>query len=301
MFAIRSGSTWEVRAPAKLNLLLEIVARREDGYHELETLMVPINLYDTLYLQSAPGGQVEATCRWAAGLTRGSASPGQLPIGSDNLAVRAVERLRAAAGIRDGARLRLVKRIPMQAGLGGASSDAAAALWAANLAWDLRWPRDALAELAAELGSDVPFFLGDGAAVCRGRGERITSRGSLGQLHFVVAHPPVGLATAAVYAACRSAEKPRSAEALVGALQRGALGKAGRLLLNRLQQPAESLSPWIGRLRDAFDKLDCVGHQMSGSGSSYFALCRNARHARRLAGRLCLPGLAGVHVCRSCR
>ena len=122
-----------------------------------------------------------------------------MPEGPDNLVVRAVELVRRRAGVRRGAKLLLVKRIPAAAGLGGGSSDAAAALVAANEGWRLGRSRDELADWAAELGSDVPFFLAGGPAICRGRGERVEPVAGLGALDFVVVRPPEGLSTAAVY------------------------------------------------------------------------------------------------------
>jgi 4-diphosphocytidyl-2-C-methyl-D-erythritol kinase len=169
--------------------------------------------------------------------------------------------------------------------LGGASSDAAATLVAANIAWRLGWSIQRLMELAGELGSDIPFFLSRGAAVCRGRGEQIESTRPP-RIHVVVVRPPVGLSTPQVYKACRPADSPASVEIVMQSLLQGDTKRAGRQLHNRLQPAAETLTPWIGRLREEFGKQDVVGHQMSGSGSSYFGLCRSARHARRIAARL---------------
>jgi 4-diphosphocytidyl-2-C-methyl-D-erythritol kinase len=189
-----------------------------------------------------------------------------------------------------GGRIRLLKRIPSAAGLGGASSDAAAALVAANLVWGLGWPIGRLRSLAAEIGSDVPFFLGPGAAVCRGRGERIEPIPAR-RLHLVVVKPPIGLKTPEVYGRCRPADEPADPAGLLGALKWGNGAEVGRLLHNRLQEPASGVTPWIGKLKMAFSKTDCLGHQMSGSGSSYFGVCRHARHARRIASRLRGGGL----------
>jgi 4-diphosphocytidyl-2-C-methyl-D-erythritol kinase len=197
--------------------------------------------------------------------------------------------------------LRLVKRIPAAAGLGGGSSDAAAALVAANEGWQLGRSHDELAEWAAELGSDVPFFLVGGPAVCRGRGERVAPVAGLGLLHFVVVRPPAGLSTAAVYGVCRAAAQPQAALPLIDALRRGDWQQAGRRLLNRLQPAAETLSPWVKRLEEEFSQLDFLGHGMSGSGTSYFGLCRHARHARRSARRLEANGVGSVFAVRSCR
>jgi len=290
------------QAPAKLNLLFEVLAKRPDGYHEIETLMCPIDLYDTLYFQEDRSEQVELDCRWAAGVQAwGGAGLGELPQGPGNLVVQAIELLRQRARIARGATVRLIKRIPMAAGLGGGSSDAAAALAAANEGWRLNWPAADLSRLAAELGSDVPFFLANSPAICRGRGELVERVGGFGALWFVVVQPPAGLSTAAVYGMCQPAVEPSRPEHLLGALRKGDLAAAGRLLSNRLEAAAERLSPWVSRLRDVMAGQDCLGHRMSGSGTSYFGLCRHARHARRVARCLQATGIGRVFAVRSCR
>jgi 4-diphosphocytidyl-2-C-methyl-D-erythritol kinase len=199
--------------------------------------------------------------------------------------------------------MRLIKRIPSSAGLGGASSDAAAALAAANLAWELGWSRQQLAELGAELGSDIPFFFSAGcwgaaAAVCRGRGERVEPIENRTDAHFVVVRPPVGLSTAVVYRSCRPAVQPASVQPLAAALQRGDTVMLGRSMANRLEPIAATLSPHLEPVRRLFDRLDCLGHQMSGSGAGYFGLCRSARHARRVSGRLRAAGVGYVQTAR---
>ncbi|MHC4405631.1 MAG: 4-(cytidine 5'-diphospho)-2-C-methyl-D-erythritol kinase [Planctomycetota bacterium] len=292
MYLHRSSSGWVVQAPAKLNLFFEVLAKRSDGYHEIETLVYPIDLFDTLYFKEDPSGQVELDCQRVTGAWGPNGlGLGDVPAGPDNLVVQAVELLKRRAGIANGATLRLVKRIPAAAGLGGGSSDAAAALAAANSAWGLGWPIARLRRLAARLGSDVPLFFTQGPAVCRGRGERIEPVAGVGKLHFVVVRPPAGLATADVYRACHPAARARHAAPLLSALVQGNLAVAGRLLFNRLEPAAQRLSPWICRLRRALARTDCLGHQMSGSGTCYFGLCRNARHARRMARCLRALGL----------
>lgn len=310
----RSPRGLVVAAPAKLNLFFEVLGKRDDGYHEIETLVVPISLYDTLVFVEGDAEQIEFTCRRALISVPGSgtsplAEPlgtnltgeDDLPSGSTNLVVRAVELLRREARVpaEAGVRIHLVKRIPTAAGLGGGSSDAAAALAAANVLWRLGWSNEALAELGAQLGSDVPLFFVPGPALCRGRGERVESAPGLGTLHFVVVRPPVGLATAAVYKVCRPAATPRHVEPLLAALGRGELGEAGRRLHNQLQEAAQTLSPWIHRLHEEFAHMDCWGHQMSGSGSCYFGLCRHARHARRVAEHFRARGLGMAWAVRS--
>ena len=287
MVVRRLAHNLEVHAPAKLNLHLEILARRPDGFHEIETLMLSVSLYDTLLFSPRSDDRVTLDCHWASGLAaQHGDSLGDIPSPERNIVYRAVELLRRAAGIRKGADIQVVKRIPSQAGLGGASSDAAAALLAANVGWELNWSTEQLAELAAQLGSDIPFFFTGGAAICRGRGEQIQSLGRVPPLHVVVVRPPEGLSTPAVYKACRPAPAPDEVGGISSAVQRGQASEVARRLMNRLQQPAEQLSSAVVNLREAFARTDCLGHQMSGSGSSYFGIARNARHARRVAAQL---------------
>jgi len=296
MDVFRSGSALRVHTAAKLNLFLEVIARREDGFHEIETLMTAITIYDTLSILPDARGPIRLTCRWTAGAeardihrTSFGETPelASLPEQEHNLVFRAAERLRRRAGVEFGASIRLVKRIPAAAGLGGASSNAAATLVALNRAWQLGWTHSQLAELASELGSDIPFFLdsasqGTGMAICRGRGERVEPLGGMGRLCFVVVRPPEGLSTATVFRQCRPAAHPVSSRPILDALRLGNPRDIGRRLFNRLQSTAEDLSPWVRKTRRVFDQLDCLGHHMSGSGTSYFGICRHARHARRL-------------------
>jgi 4-diphosphocytidyl-2-C-methyl-D-erythritol kinase len=305
MYIFNDGTEWVVHAPAKLNLFFEILGRRADGYHEVETLICPIRVFDTLLFREIPGGDIHFSCEWAAApraeMIAADAARRKVPQGRDNLAYRALELLRQRAGVDRGATVRLIKRIPVEAGLGGGSSDAAAALLVANRAWDLHWPNAALAPLAAELGSDVPFFLADGPAICRGRGEQVSPVRGLGCWQFVVVYPSTGLATAAVYAACRPNPKPATVEPLVAALRRGEISRAGTLLGNRLQPAAETLAPVLAQIRREFARLDLPGHAMTGSGSAYFGLCHHADHARHAAARLRARGLGQVFAVSSCR
>jgi 4-diphosphocytidyl-2-C-methyl-D-erythritol kinase len=217
---------------------------------------------------------------------------GEVPLGPENLAWRAANALRSRAGVNKGAKICLVKGIPAAAGLGGASSDAAAVLVAANAGWSLNWPRERLLTIAAELGSDVPFFLMGSAAIASGRGEKLEAR-RLPCLHVVVVKPPVGLSTPRVYAGCQPRTNTAGPGALIDALV-GNPARAATMLSNDLQAPAMRLTPWIERLQQEFQRQSVLGHQMSGSGSSYFAICRTARQARRLAATLRAKGIGWV-------
>ncbi len=147
--------------PAKINLFLEVLARRLDGFHEIATLMVAVSLYDTLECLPAPGETFELTCDNNA-----------LSVGPDNLILCAASVLRRHTGVTSGARMRLSKRIPMAAGLAGGSTDAAAALAGLNGLWDLGLPASVLASLSGQVGSDVPFFFHTPAAWCTGAAKR---------------------------------------------------------------------------------------------------------------------------------
>jgi len=295
MFVYSDASRVLVHAPAKINLFLEVLGRRTDGFHEIETLMGAVTIFDTLEFFPRKQGDLRLTCRWAGGMhvrgnhthkARGRSQPlGDLPSGNQNIVYRAVSRLRQQSAVRYGADIRLTKRIVSAAGLGGASSDAAAALVAANLAWNLHWTMERLSGLAAELGSDIPFFLTEGWAVCRGRGERIeTIRG--GRLPVVVVRPVEGLETAQVYRHCRPAQVAASVGPLLDCLATGDWRAICRGMLNRLEETARELNTSIGELKCKMQRLGCIAGQMSGSGSSCFGVCRSRRHARRVAAQL---------------
>lgn len=291
----RHATHLEIFAPAKINLFLEVLARRSDGYHEINTVLSALGIFDTLKFAATDDPEIVLDCRWAHGLAaRAAAKPtvpahelplDQIPLGPKNLTWQAAQLLRNRAGISMGARISLLKRIPAAAGLGGASSDAAAVLLAANIAWRLNWPIEKLAAIAADLGSDVPFLLAGGSAVATGRGERLSSV-RLPPLHVVIVKPPVGLSTPRVYAACQARATATGPDALLQLLVAGRAALAAQHLVNDLQPPAAHLTPWIEKLRQEFGRQPVLGHQMSGSGSSYFALCRSARQARRLAATL---------------
>jgi 4-diphosphocytidyl-2-C-methyl-D-erythritol kinase len=180
--------TITLAAPAKINLSLRILGKRPDGFHELETLMVPIGLSDEIEIVHAAGHGISITC-----------NDPEIPTDSANLCVRAAELFREETGIAHGTSISLMKRIPHGAGLGGGSSDAAAVLKGLNTIFDEPLVAEELALLAASLGSDVPFFLHDGAAICRGRGEIIEDAPAIPERHILLIKPPFPVPTAWAY------------------------------------------------------------------------------------------------------
>jgi len=278
----------ECLAPAKLNLFLEVLERRADGYHEIESLMVTVDLYDALTFTDDPSGRITLRC-----------DDPSLPTGSENLVVKAAERLRKEAGVRRGTAISLSKAIPAQAGLAGGSSDAAVTLVALDRLWNLQTPSDRLNAMAGEIGSDVAFFLHSPAAVCRGRGERVEALNLPTTFSFVLVCPPVGVGTADVYRRVVPPERPRSIGPMVQAVLAADSRAVGRELFNRLQPIAEDHEPSLRRVRDALAELSpslVDGTLMSGSGSAYFGLCRDRDAAGHAAERLETLGLGRVRV-----
>ena len=275
MLVERHADAVKVRAPAKVNLFLEVLAKRPDGYHDITTLMVAVNLYDTLVFKEESSGLVRLSCD----------HPG-LSTGPDNLVLRAAETLRRYTGSTRGASIQLAKRIPMAAGLAGGSTDAAATLTGLNRLWALGLTAHEMAAIGAEIGSDVPFFFSTPAAWCTGRGEQTTPWPLGRTLHLVLVCPPAGLSTAEVYRGVIVPEIPESGEEVRQAAADGNVEEIGRRLHNRLQPVAERLCPPVAALYRRLVQFGAAGQLMSGSGASLFALCRDHGEALRLAREL---------------
>lgn len=287
----------EIDAPAKLNLSLGVVARREDGFHEIESLMVGVTLSDTLRLTACEDAECRLRVRFGGRLATPAGQPlaRDVPADDRNLAVRAAQALAAAAGIERGLDIELVKRIPSQAGLGGGSSDAAAVLIAASRVWGLTLSRRELVEIAAGLGSDVPWFLTAGGGIATGRGEQIEPVPGLPAWPVVIAVPAAGLSTAAVYGGCvpEPGERGRSRQ-LARLMIAGDFDGAVDLMHNTLQAAAVAASPTVERLLAAMCAAGASRAMVTGSGSGCFAFTRTPAEATSLAERLSAEGWPGV-------
>ncbi len=283
----QTGRFLVVDAPAKLNLFLEVLGKRSDGFHELETVMVPVGLHDRLAFTEDSSKEVKLCCFGAGTGPRSHAGgTAEIPSGRANLVVQAANLIRDSAGIKRGVRINLLKRIPVAAGLAGGSSDAAATLVALNRLWDLELGASQLQGFAERLGSDVAFFLKSSPAVCRGRGELVEPFRLPLRMHFVIARPKTGLSTADVFRHCQPAEHPVRAARLVDALENGRLDQAVRVFRNSLQPPAEQLNSEVKQLRKTFSKLPVLAHMMTGSGTSYFGVCTSRKQAQHVAARI---------------
>lgn len=305
MQARRVGpAAWVVNAPAKLNLYLEILGRRVDGFHELETLMAPVRLYDQLRWSSGAAEDCEFEFRCYRSVVQSRDESAPIPTDASNLAWRAADVLSRESGIEPYGKLELWKRIPAEAGLGGGSSDAAAALLVLNRAWKTNFSLPRLQQMAAQLGSDVPFFLSSDFAIGRGRGERLETVPGMPRLHTVVVKPAGGVSTAQAYGLLRSGavsdveqhSSRRRLEALIGRLRVGAIGRIGGLIQNRLQAAAISLNPQIEKLERAFRESRCPAHAVTGCGSAYFGVLPTARSALHVARTIFALQLGAVYV-----
>jgi 4-diphosphocytidyl-2-C-methyl-D-erythritol kinase len=259
-----------VRCPGKINLHLEVLGRRPDGYHELRTLFAPVGVYDELRLADAPEGQLELTVEPA----------GVVGTGGDNLVLRAARAAAAAWRCRNGARIHLCKHIPIAGGMGGGSADAAATLVGLTVLWGQRKRQGDLLRLAAELGSDVPYFLIAGVAWAVGRGTELRALADLPGWWLVLIPGDEPVATSEVY----------------GALGRGPVGKiaasavydwvagGGELPLsacrNDLEPTVVARWPSVGAKLEALRATDPRLALVSGSGGTVFGVYPTEVRAR---------------------
>lgn len=276
-----------VAAPAKINLYLGVGPLRPDGYHELATVFQALDFVDELVATPQQSG---------VRLVLGQDSP-KLPVGPGNLAVRAARSLKKRRSVKAGVRLLLDKHIPVAGGMAGGSADAAAALVACNLLWDLQCPQSELMEIAAELGSDVPFSLHGGTALGSSRGEVLTPVLTTGTFTWVVAESPSRLSTPDVYArydqlnADRDIPSPAVPTALLAGLRRGDVADVGACIHNDLQQAAISMRPELDLLLEAGRDYGALGAMVSGSGPTCVFLAENEEHGAEVAVALSMTGL----------
>ncbi len=268
---MRDKSQLAISAPAKLNLYLHVKGLMHNGYHELETVMQTVSLFDELRIREFAGTEIKLITGNSEGL----------PPAEENLVVKAAKLLKYHyPRVKTGVEIRLKKNIPPGTGLGGGSSDAAAALKGISKIWGLEMQKPELAELAAELGSDIPFFIYGGAAICRGRGELVEPLPDI-QENFicVLALPPIHVSTAEVYSEFDCLTNKSSlvniAE-VVSSLKFGDTKMLGDNLFNNLRQAACNVSTRLAEVEETMDKFfslsGAYGYNISGSGSAWFGV-----------------------------
>ena len=264
-----------VQTSAKVNFTLEVLAKRSDGYHDVATVMQTVDLFDRLTLQTAPTFSLET-------------DDPALPTDERNLIVRAGMLLREVSGVQAGARILLRKRIPVAAGLGGGSSDAAATLWGLNRLWGLGFTRVRLQELAVRLGMDVPFFLTGGPALATGRGEFVEPLKLGGGYALVLVNPRVALPTREVYERVPAGwrAEPMGTRGLIEMLRTRNPVKVAATLTNHLETFVAPVFPVIERMKAALLAAGALGALMSGSGPTVFGMARSLDHARQIRRRI---------------
>ena len=285
--------TLEYRAYAKINLYLDVLDKRRDGYHNIETIFQSVGLYDDLGFEERES-RVSLTC-----------SMPELETGEQNLVIAAARLLRERTGCRLGARIHLEKGIPIAAGLAGGSSDGAATLVALNHLWELGWSSAQLYNLALELGSDVPYCTVGGTVAATRRGEELIRLDPLPDTWFVLLHPDVTVSTARVYSSPQLTHSPERPFAGKTPSFRKALRKLERgdivgVLFNRMEGPVFEDQPHLAEVKQRLLEYGCVGAAMSGSGATLFGVCTSRKHATRVADSLsdyCTSVVSTVPTC----
>jgi 4-diphosphocytidyl-2-C-methyl-D-erythritol kinase len=257
----------QILAPAKINLSLRVLSRRPDGFHEIKTLIAPISLYDKIDIERQ-NRWIDFTC-----------DDPTLSTGDDNLVVRAAKLFFERTKVKSGVSIKLEKKIPHGAGLAGGSSDAAATLRGLNELFEAKLSRKELAESATEIGSDVPFFLFESAALCKGRGEIVEPAKLETKLSILLFKPDFGVASAWAYSRWQDSKE-------IAGLSYTPQ-KLGQLtLVNDLERPVFEKFVFLPRLKAWLLKQDEVAAAlMSGSGSTVFAVLREKADAALLAKR----------------
>ena len=266
--------TLTIQAPAKVNLILRVLSKRPDGYHEIDSLMVPVALFDTVTIEEAEKG-VRVDC------------PGHPDLsGPANLAYRAAESFIKETEALFGVKIHIQKRIPLESGLGGGSSDAAAVLKGMQQFCGQSLKDATVFALATRLGADVPFFLNPGPARCRGIGEILDPIENLEPFWVVLACAPFGFSTSKMYSRLNLAlTKPTSGDREFSSISAWRFEQLASRLHNDLQTIGEELQPVVGEVCDELLQAGAAGASMTGSGPTVFGLCRSKEQAEAtLAG-----------------
>ncbi len=269
-----------LKSYAKINLYLDVLRRRSDGYHDIETIFQTVSLHDRLSFKDDPSGRVALTC-----------SRPDLETGDTNLVCRAAALLCRHTGCVRGAAMHLEKNIPVAAGLAGGSGNAAAALAGLNRLWDLGLTTECLQDLALELGSDVPYCLTGGRMAGTARGECLSPVDASGTGWYVLVHPPLAVSTAQVYnhpLLEKNTEPPidGKTESFRRAIDALAAGDFAGAVFNRMERPVFTMHPLLAEIKAQLLDAGCLAAAMSGSGPTMFGVCASCEEARRVAESL---------------
>lgn len=273
-----------LKAPAKINLFLEILGKRDDGYHEIETVMQEIDLVDNLQFEEIREG-VKLKC-----------NNKNIPSDENNLVCKAANLIVNKCGIKKGVLISLEKNIPVGAGLGGGSSDAATTLKALNSLWKIGLSDVDLMEFAARLGSDIPFFIKGKTALCSGRGENITPIEVKSEMNYLIIFPHINISTTTIYRNLKIdlTKKRKDVSFFLNALKYSKVADISKLLFNRLEEVIFATYPDLLRVKSSLEHFDFCGLSVSGSGSAFFGLCNDRRQAEAIKGKVEISGIGNV-------
>jgi len=260
------------KAPAKINLSLDILGKREDGYHEVEMIMTTIDLYDRIELHSLKEDQIKVSL-WSR----------YVPNDERNLAYKAAVALKHACKIPEGVHIKIEKNIPVSAGLGGGSTDAAAVLRGLNKLWSLGLSLEELAGIGAQIGSDVPFCVHGKTAIAKGRGEIIENLPSAPSCWVVLAKPNIGVSTKTIFKKYIHESRTRPIkDTIIEALHDDDFIKMSKSLENVLEPVTFSLHPEVKRMKEKMAKYGATGTLMSGSGPTVYGLVKQHSKAKKI-------------------
>lgn len=273
----------KLKAMAKINLGLDVLRKREDGYHELRMIMQSIYLYDQIELRrrKQPGIQVEVNLSY-------------LPVGEDNLVYRAAKLLMDEFSIKEGVHIRLQKYIPVAAGLAGGSSDAAAVLVGMNRMFALKLSQEELMKRGVKIGADVPYCIMRGTALAEGIGEKLTRLPNTPEMHVLLAKPPVHVSTPFVYGNLKvnELEYHPDIDGQIQAIRDGDLYTMAEKMGNVLETVTIPAYPVIQDIKDCMMQQGAVNAMMSGSGPTVFGLFDDQQKAQKAYERMLESGLA---------
>ncbi len=288
MVGVEVDSVLVERAYAKINLTLDVLGRRPDGYHQVDMVMQTVDLSDLVWVEETEGDEIKV-----------DSTATNIPLDSRNLVVVAAQAFQQFSGIRRGLNIRIEKNIPVAAGLAGGSADAAAVLRGLNRLYGTNYSSDQLAEIGASIGSDVPFCVYGGCAVATGRGELIRRIYHHMRPWVVLTRPPVYVSTAEVYNATSQAQYATStaSDEMVRALEQGDFEAVRSLVSNGLQQTTFRLYPEVALVKERMEAATGQPVFMSGSGPTLFALLPTQSAAQRMYNTL-RGFMREVYLCR---
>ncbi len=256
-----------LRANAKINLFLNVLDKRSDGYHNIETIYQSISLHDTITLRKLGHGQIKLQCNIP-----------DLPTDERNIVYKAIKLMIAETNTNHGVDIQIIKRIPIGAGLAGGSADAGATLVGLNELWDIGFSQDKLKELGEKIGADVPFCIIGGTCLGKGKGEKITKLNSLPSLPVVIANPGFQVSTAWAYESIDNlglTEITKNANILIDKINQKDLSNISDDLFNIFESVVFQKYPVLSELKDCFNKNGALGSLMTGSGPTVFALAKD--------------------------